>query len=164
MKCPYCQHPDSRVLESRPTEEGSAIRRRRACHLCDERFTTYERIETIPLHVVKRDGNRQPFDREKILQGMLTACQKRAVPMSLLEETAARIEAEIRNRLEPEVPTEVIGQMVMDELRKIDEVAYVRFASVYRQFHDLRRFRQELDALLDETIDSGAGSFDETKD
>lgn len=162
MKCPYCQHPDSRVLESRQTEEGSAIRRRRACHLCDERFTTYERIETIPLHVVKRDGKRQPFDREKILQGMLTACQKRAVPMGLLEETAAQIEAEIRNRLEPEISTEVIGQMVMDELRAIDEVAYVRFASVYRQFHDLRRFRQELDTLLTETAETRATNQDES--
>lgn len=164
MKCPYCQHPESRVLESRPTEEGSAIRRRRACQLCDERFTTYERVETIPLHVVKRDGKRQPFDRDKILQGMLTACQKRAVPLSVLEETAARIEADIRNRLEPEVPTEVIGQMVMDALREIDEVAYVRFASVYRQFHDLKRFREELDALLNETAETRGEMRDETND
>ncbi len=163
MKCPYCQHPDSRVLESRPTEEGAAIRRRRACLLCDERFTTYERVETTPLHVVKRDGTRQPFDRDKILRGMLIACQKRAVPLSVLEETAARIEADIRNRLEPEVSTEVIGEMVMDALRAIDEVAYVRFASVYRRFHDLKRFREELDALLNETTDANGEIRDESE-
>ena len=132
MKCPYCQHPDSRVLESRPTEEGAAIRRRRACLLCDERFTTYERVETTPL-----------------LRGMLIACQKRAVPLSVLEETAARIEADIRNRLEPEVSTEVIGEMVMDALRAIDEVAYVRFASVYKEFRDLSSFLQEIEKMHD---------------
>lgn len=150
MRCPYCQHTESRVLESRSTDEDSAIRRRRACLSCDGRFTTYERIETIPLHVVKRDGSRQPFDRQKILQGMLIACRKRPVPLGVLEETTSRIEASIRNRLVSEIPTEEIGQMIMAELREIDPVAYVRFASVYRQYHDLRRFRDELDALLAE--------------
>lgn len=157
MRCPYCKHTESRVLESRSTEEDSAIRRRRACLACDGRFTTYERIETVPLYVVKRDGTRQPFDRQKILQGMLIACRKRPVPLAVLEEAASRIEAEIRNRLESEIPTEWIGQLVMAELRKIDQVAYVRFASVYRQFHDLQRFREELDALLAETGNGTVG-------
>lgn len=149
MKCPYCGFLDSRVIESRPTDEGAAIRRRRACPKCDERFTTYERIESIPLYVIKRDGTRQPFDRNKILRGMLTACQKRPVPLARLEETTARIEAALRNRLESEVSSQVIGQMVVDELRKIDPVAYIRFASVYYQF-DLRRFQEELEQILRE--------------
>lgn len=155
MKCPYCAYDDSRVIESRPTDEGAAIRRRRACPKCDERFTTYERIDTIPLYVIKRDGGREPFDRNKILRGMLTACQKRPIPLSVLEETTNRIEATLRNRLESEVSTQTIGQMIVDELRDIDAVAYIRFASVYLQF-DLKRFQQELENVLrDESPQSG---------
>lgn len=154
MKCPYCNYIDSRVIESRPTDEGAAIRRRRACPKCDERFTTYERIDTIPLYVIKRDGTREPFDRSKVLRGMLTACQKRPVPLSQIEETASRIETTLRNRLESEISTQTIGQMVVDELKQIDAVAYIRFASVYMQF-DLRRFQQELENMIrDEPVDT----------
>lgn len=147
VRCPYCGQDDSRVLESRSTDEGSAIRRRRACLACDERFTTYERIETIPLYVIKRDGGREPFNRNKVLGGMLTACQKRPIPFSRLEEVANEIELVLRNRLESEVSTQVIGELVMEALRQIDPVAYIRFASVYRQF-DIKRFQQELQEML----------------
>lgn len=143
---------DSRVIESRPTDEGSVIRRRRECPRCGMRFTTYERIDTLPLYVIKRDGSREPFDRNKVLRGMLTACQKRPIAVNKLEEAADRVEAALRNRLEAEVPTHVIGQMVMDELRRIDPVAYIRFASVYLQF-DLHRFQEELERIMKE--DSG---------
>jgi transcriptional repressor NrdR len=148
MKCPYCGHIESRVLESRSTEENLAIRRRRACQNCEARFTTYERVETLPLFVIKKDKRREPYNREKILAGILKACEKRPIPLSRLEEIVNNIETELRNRLEPEISTEVIGELVMDELRKLDQVAYVRFASVYRRFHDLNRFKEELDLLL----------------
>lgn len=154
MKCPYCNYTDSRVIESRPTDEGAAIRRRRACPRCDERFTTYERIDTIPLYVIKRDGTREPFDRDKVLRGMLTACQKRPISLNQLDETTHRIEATLRNRLESEISTQTIGQMVVDELKKLDAVAYIRFASVYLQF-DLHRFQEELENMIrDETLGS----------
>lgn len=158
VKCPFCGFGDSRVIESRPTDEGSVIRRRRACPRCDERFTTYERIDTVPMYVIKRDGGREPFDRNKVLRGMLVACQKRPVALSLLEEATNRIESELRNRLESEVSTQAIGQSVMDELREIDPVAYIRFASVYMQF-DLRRFQQELENIISEDP-QGNKSFD----
>lgn len=147
MKCPYCAFADTRVIESRPTDEGSVIRRRRECPKCSGRFTTYERIEVAPLHVIKRDGGREPFDREKVLRGMIVACQKRPVAMSLLEDATSRIESELRNSLESEVSTELIGKMVMEELRRIDPVAYIRFASVYLQF-DLKRFQEELERII----------------
>ena len=140
MKCPFCGYRDSRVLESRSTEEGSAIRRRRECLSCRERFTTYERVETIPLMVIKKDGTRQEFDRSKILQGLIKACEKRAVPLSRLEELVSGIEQTLRNSMEQEVSSHTIGEMVMEELRRIDQVAYVRFASVYRQFRDIQSF------------------------
>ena len=149
MKCPFCGFGDTRVIESRPTDEGASIRRRRECPSCGGGFTTYERMETMPLYVIKRDGGREPFDRQKVLRGMVIACQKRPVPVALLEEATSRIETELRNQLESEVSSRAIGQMVMDELRRIDPVAYIRFASVYMQF-DLRRFQEELDAIIKE--------------
>ena len=150
MKCPYCSHPDTRVLDSRPTDEGTAIRRRRECLACDERFTTYERVETIPLMVVKKDGTREEFNRNKVLQGMITACEKRAVPLAVLERAVTVIEQTLRNSLEHEVSSRTIGELVMDALRRIDQVAYVRFASVYREFRDIEQFREELESLLKE--------------
>lgn len=150
VKCPFCGFADTRVLESRPTEEGSAVRRRRECLECKERFTTYERVETVPLIVIKKDGTRQEFDRNKILQGLITACEKRPVPLGRLEELVSDIERRLRNSMEQEVSSQVIGEMVMEGLREIDEVAYVRFASVYRQFKDINGFLEELHALLRE--------------
>lgn len=148
MKCPYCHHPESKVLDSRPTDDGASIRRRRECQLCDRRFTTYEKVEEVPLMVVKKDGRREAFDRNKILAGLLKACEKRPVPVATLEKAVDDIERDLRNTLDREVPTESIGEMVMEKLRGIDEVAYVRFASVYRQFKDLNKFREELERLL----------------
>jgi len=151
MKCPYCSHIDTRVLESRPTEEGSTIRRRRECLACGERFTTYERVETLPLMVVKKDGTREEFDRNKILHGLFTACEKRAVPLATLERLVTEIEHTLRNALEHEISSQSIGELVMEALREIDQVAYVRFASVYREFRDVKQFLEELDALLRES-------------
>ncbi|NLO89288.1 MAG: transcriptional repressor NrdR [Clostridia bacterium] len=148
MRCPYCGSTSSKVLESRATEEGRCIRRRRECSSCSERFTTYERIEKIPIYVIKKDGRREPFDPEKILKGLLKACEKRPVSVERLRGIVDEIEAEIVNRMETEVPTTVIGEMVMDKLKKVDDVAYVRFASVYREFKDLKMFLQELENLL----------------
>jgi len=150
VKCPYCGFNDSRVLESRSTEEGSAVRRRRECLQCRERFTTYERVEAVPLMVIKKDGTRQEFDRSKILQGLITACEKRPVPLARLEQLVTEIERRLRNSMEQEVSSQTIGEMVMEGLREIDQVAYVRFASVYRQFKDINRFMEELQALLHE--------------
>lgn len=148
MKCPFCAHSETRVVESRPTDEETAIRRRRECLRCYERFTTYERVETVPLIVIKKDGTREEFDRNKILQGLMRACEKRPVPVTTLENVVASIERTLRNSLETEVSSQTIGELVMDALREIDEVAYVRFASVYRQFTDIKRFLEELEALL----------------
>lgn len=149
MKCPYCHHPESKVLDSRPAEEGNSIRRRRECLQCARRFTTYEKVEEVPLVVVKRDGRRVAFDRNKILGGLIRACEKRPIPMSTLEAVADDVEREVRNTMEKEVSSTAIGEMVMDRLRNLDEVAYVRFASVYRQFKDINRFREELEKLLE---------------
>lgn len=151
MKCPFCSYSDSRVLESRPTEEGSAIRRRRECLSCRERFTTYERVETVPLMVIKKDGTRQEFDRSKILQGVIKASEKRPVPLARLEQMVSDIEQRLRNSMEQEVSSKTIGEMVMNELKQIDQVAYVRFASVYRQFKDIQSFLEELQTLLRES-------------
>lgn len=148
MRCPYCGEPDSRVLESRPASEGSIIRRRRACSRCDARFTTYERIEAVPLVVVKKDGRREEFDRSKILRGLVTACEKRPVPLATLEKLVDQVENTLRSRMEQEVPSRTVGELVMTGLKDIDEVAYVRFASVYRQFGDVQRFMEELQTLL----------------
>ena len=150
MKCPYCGYKESKVVDSRPAEEGSSIRRRRECLSCEKRFTTYETMESLPLMVVKKDGSRQSFDRQKVLRGMIRACEKRPVPLAELERIADEIEQELQNSLEREVSTEVIGEKVMEKLKAADEVAYVRFASVYRQFKDINTFMSELSKLLSE--------------
>jgi transcriptional repressor NrdR len=137
------------VLDSRPTDEGTAVRRRRECVQCLKRFTTYEKIEEVPLVVVKKDGRREPFNRSKILNGLLKACEKRPVPVDVLEKATDEIERDLRNTLDREVESKVIGELVMDKLKAIDEVAYVRFASVYRQFKDINRFMEELEKLLE---------------
>lgn len=149
MRCPFCANAESKVLDSRPTEEGAAIRRRRECLACAGRFTTYEKVEAPPLVVVKKDGRREPFDSNKVLKGLITACEKRPVSRAELEALVAGVERELRTRGEEEVSSQVIGELVMDRLRQLDEVAYVRFASVYRQFKDIQRFREELDRLLE---------------
>ena len=137
MKCPYCGYKESKVIDSRPAEEGSSIRRRRECLSCAKRFTTYETVESLPMVVIKKDGSRQSFDKRKVLNGMIRACEKRPVPFEVLEQKADEIEQTLQNSLEREVSTEYIGELVMDKLRAVDEVAYVRFASVYRQFKDI---------------------------
>ena len=148
MKCPFCEYEESKVIDSRPTDEGEAIRRRRECLKCAKRFTTYEKIENIPLMVVKKDGSRQMFDREKLLNGIMRACEKRPVPTSDMEHIVNEIESAIQNMLEREISSQKIGEMVMERLQKIDEVAYVRFASVYRQFKDINTFVEEVNKLL----------------
>lgn len=150
MKCPYCGYPESKVIDSRPADEGSSIRRRRECLGCQRRFTTYETIERLPLIVVKRDGSRQTFDRNKLVNSMLKSCEKRTVGLDQLESIADDIEQSLRNSLEREITTKAIGDMVMDHLREVDEVSYVRFASVYRQFKDINTFMDELSRLLKE--------------
>ena len=147
MKCPYCAHPESKVVDSRPSDEGASIRRRRACH---KRFTTYETMESLPLVVIKKDGSRQTFDKSKLLNGMIRACEKRPVPFGKLEEIANEIEQVLQNDMDREIPSAKIGELVMDRLREVDEVAYVRFASVYRQFKDIGTFMTELNKLLAE--------------
>lgn len=148
MRCPYCGYQDSKVLDSRPADEGNAIRRRRECIECSRRFTTYEKVDEIPLVVVKKEGRREVFDRNKVLGGIIKACEKRPISMNQMEQIADDIEKELKNRMENEVGSEQIGEMLMDNLRDLDEVAYVRFASVYRQFKDVNSFMDELDKLL----------------
>ena len=150
MNCPYCGFGESKVIDSRPADEGSSIRRRRECLSCQKRFTTYETVESIPMVVVKKDGSRQSFDRAKILGGMIRACEKRPVPMADMEKIAGEIEQDLQNSMEREIRSEVIGEMVMERLRTVDQVAYVRFASVYRQFQDIDTFMAELTKLLSE--------------
>ena len=150
MKCPYCANPESKVVDSRPADEGSSIRRRRECLVCHKRFTTYETIESVPLVVIKKDGSRQAFDRSKLLGSMLKSCEKRSVSLSTLEGIVSEIEQTLQNEMEREVTTTQIGNMVMEKLKAVDEVAYVRFASVYRQFKDINTFMTELGKLLDE--------------
>ena len=150
MKCPFCGYSDSKVIDSRPAEEGSTIRRRRECLACQKRFTTYEIIERLPLVVIKRDGSRQSFDKVKLINGMVRACEKRPVTLSQLEAIADEIEQELQSGLEREVRTVDIGEMVMARLKDVDEVAYVRFASVYRSFKDINTFMEELSKLLTE--------------
>ena len=150
MKCPFCGFAESKVIDSRPAEEGATIRRRRECLACQKRFTTYEIIETLPLVVIKRDGSRQSFDRSKILRGIQRSCEKRPVPVADMERMASEIEQVVQNSLEREVSTEIIGEKVMEKLKKADEVAYVRFTSVYRQFKDINTFMSELSKLLSE--------------
>lgn len=148
MRCPSCSNDDTRVLESRPTDEGAAIRRRRECPACGRRFTTFERVEDIPLLVVKKDGTRQAFDHGKLLRGIMKACEKRPIPFSTLESMADEIERELLALPNPEVPSSAVGEKVMEKLQGVDAVAYVRFASVYRQFADIHMLRQEIERLL----------------
>lgn len=150
MKCPFCAYLESKVVDSRPADEGASIRRRRECLSCHKRFTTYETMESLPLMVVKKDGSRQSFDRSKVLRGIQRSCEKRPVPVADMERMATEIEQELQNNLEREISTELVGEMVMDKLKKADEVAYVRFASVYRQFKDINTFMSELNKLLSE--------------
>ena len=150
MRCPYCGYRESKVVDSRPADEGSSIRRRRECLQCEKRFTTYETVESLPMVVIKKDGSRQSFDRQKMLRGMIRACEKRPVPLAELERIADEIEQELQNSMEREIRTEIIGEKVMERLRKVDQVAYVRFASVYRQFKDINTFMSELNKLLSE--------------
>ena len=150
MKCPFCGFAESKVIDSRHSEDGQSIRRRRECLSCQKRFTTYEIIETLPLVVIKRDGSRQSFDKSKLINGMVRACDKRKVPLPVLEKIADEIEQELQSALEREITTEQVGEMVMKRLKNIDEVAYVRFASVYRQFKDIDTFMQELTKLLND--------------
>ncbi len=149
MRCPYCGFEESKVVDSRPNDEN--IRRRRECLSCQKRFTTYESVERMPVLVVKKDGSRQAFDKAKLISGMVRACEKRPVSLSALEAVADEIEQEAANNLEREIPTSFIGELVMEKLKTLDEVAYVRFASVYRQFKDINTFMEELSKLLTET-------------
>ena len=148
MRCPFCGYEESKVIDSRPTDEGEKIRRRRECLKCEKRFTTYEVIESLPIIVVKKDNSRQQFNREKLLNGMLRACEKRPVSIENVEHAIDDIELVIQNSLDREVTSERIGELVMEKLKGIDEVAYVRFASVYRQFQDIDTFMSELSKLL----------------
>lgn len=150
MKCPYCGYLDSKVVDSRPAEDGTSIRRRRECLECHKRFTTFEVMESLPVVVIKKDGSRQTFDRTKLLNGMIRACEKRPVPFGTLEKIADEIEQVLQNEMDREVPSAKIGELVMDRLKDVDEVAYVRFASVYRQFKDISTFMAELNKLLQE--------------
>lgn len=148
MRCPFCGYEESKVIDSRPTDEGEKIRRRRECIACSKRFTTYEIIETVPIVVVKKDKSRQAFDRVKLFNGMLRACEKRPVSIDQIEKVVSDIETELQNSLDREVTSVHIGELVMDKLKGLDEVAYVRFASVYRQFKDINTFMDELTKLL----------------
>jgi len=150
MKCPFCGLGDNKVIDSRPNEERASIRRRRECLGCAKRFTTYETIENTPMYVVKKDGSRQMFDRNKVLNGLAVACQKRPVPLSALENLAAEVEQTLQNEMEREVPSSRISEMVTARLREIDEVAYVRFASVTRHFADVETFLSEINSLMRE--------------
>ena len=148
MKCPYCDNQDTKVIDSRPTEEGQAIRRRRECEKCGKRFTTYEKVEELTLMVVKKDGSREVFDRSKIMNGIIKACEKRPVPIAKIEKIVSDIERGLNNMLQKEMESSIIGEFVMEHLKELDDVAYVRFASVYRQFTDAESFRREIEKLL----------------
>ena len=148
MKCPFCDKPDTKVIDSRPTDDGRAIRRRRECEGCGKRFTTYEKVEEILFMVVKRDGSRESFDRNKVLNGIMRACEKRPVSMSQMENIVDDVERSLNNTMEKEVPSTAIGEVIMDRLKDLDEVAYVRFASVYRDFKDVNTFVAEVEKLL----------------
>lgn len=149
MKCPYCSFAESKVIDSRPSDENNSIRRRRECLKCGRRFTTYEKLESIALVVIKKDESRQPFNRNKVLKGIMTACEKRTISILQMEQIADDIESELLQSMVREVPSTTIGEMVMEKLRDLDEVAYVRFASVYKRFEDLSTFMDELQGLID---------------
>lgn len=148
MKCPYCGHQEDKVIDSRSSSEGNSVRRRRECLKCERRFTTYEYIDQIPLLVVKKDGRREAFDRSKVLSGIIKACEKRPVSLQKMEDTVASVERIIMRKYEKEIPVSAVGELIMEKLAGIDDVAYVRFASVYRQFKDVNQFMRELQGLL----------------
>ncbi|MBP3384177.1 MAG: transcriptional repressor NrdR [Firmicutes bacterium] len=148
MKCPFCENQDTKVIDSRPTEDGHSIRRRRECDACGKRFTTYEKVEQMILMVIKKDGSREAFDRNKIMNGIIRSCEKRPVPIAEMEKIVDEIERGLNNMMEKEVESTFIGELIMERLRKLDEVAYVRFASVYRQFTDVNTFVEEIEKLL----------------
>jgi len=150
MKCPYCEHSESKVIDSRESKNGLRIRRRRECLACKKRFTTYEKVEEIPYMIIKKDGQRHTFDSQKLLRGLLKACEKRPVPLAKLEEIVEEVESMLQERPEKEMKASVIGQFMMKKLKELDKVAYVRFASVYREFKDVVEFKQELESLLRE--------------
>lgn len=154
MRCPFCENADTRVIDSRPTEEGHAIRRRRECDSCSKRFTTYEKVEEITFMVIKKDGRRQAFDRNKVMNGIIKACEKRPVPISAIEKIVDNIERGLNNMMEKEVQSKLIGEVIMEHLKELDEVAYVRFASVYRQFTDVNTFIAEIEKLLGKDINN----------
>lgn len=149
MKCPFCGKENTKVIDSRPADDNSSIRRRRQCDVCGKRFTTYEKVETIPLIVIKKDDNREPYDREKIQGGIIRSCHKRPVSANQISEMIEDIENQIFNMEEKEIDSSVIGELVMDKLKDVDQVAYVRFASVYREFKDVNTFMQEIKKILD---------------
>ena len=149
MKCPFCGHENTRVIDSRPAEENNSIRRRRVCDECNKRFTTYEKVETIPLIIIKKDDNRETYDRSKIEAGVLRACHKRPIPAKDISALVDKVELEIFNREEREIPSKIIGEMIMNKLKDLDSVAYVRFASVYREFKDVNTFMDELKKILE---------------
>jgi transcriptional repressor NrdR len=149
MKCPFCNQEATRVIDSRPADDNSSIRRRRLCDECGKRFTTYEKVETIPLVVIKKDNNREVYDRSKIEAGVLLACHKRPIPISEIHALIDKVEMEIFSREEKEIPSKLIGEMVMDKIKDLDSVAYVRFASVYREFKDVNTFMDELKKILE---------------
>lgn len=150
MKCPFCNYPETKVLDSRPTEDDRSIRRRRECLKCQKRFTTYETVENIPVYVVKKDGKREPFDKRKVMTGILRSCEKRPISIQQIENVVDDIEKQVYNTMKQEIPSEYIGELVMQALKEIDDVAYVRFASVYRQFKDINTFMDELQKILKE--------------
>lgn len=149
MKCPACNYKETKVIDSRLSGEGNSVRRRRECLKCQHRFTTYEFVEQVPLMVIKRDGRRQPFDRKRIISGLLKACEKRPVSIDTIEELVNEVERYVQKNFDREVHTQDIGEIMMEKLARLDEVAYVRFASVYRQFRDVNQFMQELKGMLD---------------
>lgn len=155
MRCPFCENVDTRVIDSRPTEEGHAIRRRRECDSCSKRFTTYEKIEEITFMVIKKDGSREAFDRNKIMNGIIKACEKRPVSIAAIEKIVDDIERGLNNMMEKEVQSKLIGEVIMEHLKDLDEVAYVRFASVYRQFKDVNTFVAEIEKLLGKDTTNG---------
>ncbi len=149
MKCPYCSNENTKVIDSRPAEDNNSIRRRRLCEICGKRFTTYEKVETIPLIIMKKDNNREPYDRAKIEAGVLRACHKRPISANQISQLVDDVETEIFNREEKEIASALIGEIVMKKLKRLDDVAYVRFASVYREFKDVNTFMEELKKILD---------------
>jgi transcriptional repressor NrdR len=148
MKCPFCEYTESKVIDSRPVDEGASIRRRRECLKCEKRFTTYEQVESVPLIVIKKDGKREVFNRQKLINGILHACEKTQVSYSQVENLVSEIESTMHNRLDKEIPSTEIGELVMAKLKVIDDIAYVRFASVYREFKDVNTFLEELNRIL----------------